>query len=155
MTRDERLDRVEHRLQRVSQVVTELLNGLGEQNLRVRFIMEHFKFERPAHGGLLVGGKVEREVATLLDLYLGGGRNHVLALIQQELVAAQAEAEAARAAQEGTNGSTSAGENGAQSAEGDGAAGEPADGEHAPAARASAADGYPRRVRPVAKASTH
>lgn len=154
MTRDERLERVEHRQQRLSEVMTELLNSVGEQNLRVRFVMEHFKFERPAHGGLLVGGKVEREVATLLDLYLGGGRNQILAIIQQELLAAQAEAEAARLQQEGTNG-TPTGENGAQSAEGDDAAGEPATSERAPGARASAADGYPRRLRPVAKASTH
>ena len=45
--------------------MTRVLEQLAESNLRLRFILDFFKFERPVDGGLIVNGAQQMELATL------------------------------------------------------------------------------------------
>lgn len=95
MNRDERLSRLEADRGITRKTFLTLLEQLAELNLRMLFIMEHFKYQKKVAGGLIIDGQARVETKTLYQLYAEGGRDDMLTLIeqrQQEIAAALATA---------------------------------------------------------------
>lgn len=84
MTRDERLLRLEGISTKIIERVDTLLNELGEANLRIRYLMECGRIEKPA-SEIIAGGS--RLVTFYEDYMLEGGRERILDQMHTEKVA--------------------------------------------------------------------
>ena len=97
MTRDERLTRLENNMRHTRELLSRLAGQIAEQNLRVRFIMDWFNFEKKIPSGVIGadGHPLTTPVRmTLLDIYTGGGREQLLLKLEKEVRDAITEARA-------------------------------------------------------------
>lgn len=56
--------------QRLTATIADLKRRLAEQDLRILYILDYFKFERPVAGGLILGDSRQVERKTLMEIYI-------------------------------------------------------------------------------------
>lgn len=90
MTRDERLIRCERQVTQLQRVLSQVGAQLAEQHLRIRFVMDWFKFEESGRGGVVdaAGRPLTAPIKmSLYEIYQTGGRLQMIARMEAELMA--------------------------------------------------------------------
>ena len=90
MTRDERLNHLERAVAQMQRVFSHVAQQLAEQNLRIRFVMQWFRFQQQSPKGLVdLQGRPVTEAAklSLYQIYQAGGRDQMIASLEAEMAA--------------------------------------------------------------------